>query len=251
MSVTSWSPADNWRGCLTSSTRGYAFQFSTTTGTVPFTVVDNSYACGSCESRMIAPRRRLMGCLLLLAASAALAEQPVEFVGARISVFPGATVVRHPYRELDRRVPAPKKVMDVYVWRESGLAVSTGTKPEQLGHGDLTVTLAEDVFEIREPKQALIVTGFGPMEISTGAIRSVAPFDGPLNGRRGDLILPVSARDAKLLRSGPPKYSCRVGGDRYLLSWTRDVCRNAAEQELESLSQTAGIVVMKFEDEDH
>ncbi|UPT73873.1 MAG: hypothetical protein M0D55_18835 [Elusimicrobiota bacterium] len=35
MSVTSWSPADNWRGCLTSSTRGYAFQFSTTTGTVP------------------------------------------------------------------------------------------------------------------------------------------------------------------------------------------------------------------------
>jgi len=39
MSVTSWSPADNWRGCLTSSTRGYAFQFSTTTGTVPLAVL--------------------------------------------------------------------------------------------------------------------------------------------------------------------------------------------------------------------
>jgi len=187
----------------------------------------------------------------LLAAATAFAEVPVEFVGARITLAPGATVVQHPYRELDRRIPAPEKVMDVYVWRESGLAVSTGTKPEQLGRGDLTITRAEDVFEIREPRAAVIVTGLGPMEISTGAIRGVAPFDGPLNGRRGALILPVSARDAKLLRRGPPKYSCLVGQKRYLLSWKADVCQNASEQELESLSKTAGIVVMKFEDEDH
>lgn len=35
---TSWSPAANWRGCFSSSTRGCAFRFSTTTnGTHPET----------------------------------------------------------------------------------------------------------------------------------------------------------------------------------------------------------------------
>lgn len=200
--------------------------------------------------------------LTFLAATSARAGAPTEFRSARITVSSTATVEQHRYRESSKEVPPPGTVMDVYVWREEGDApLAAG------GRGDLTISLVEGVFEIAVPREAVIVTGNGPMRIRSADIRRVEPLNAPLNGRQHSMVMPVARRDAVLLRSGPPKFTCSLGWDsaaeRVLLSWKngrssfKKVCvddpaqpQRASAKALEALSKRAGTVILEFMDDD-
>lgn len=198
----------------------------------------------------------------LTAASARAGDAPTEFQSARITVSSTATVEQHRFRESSKEVPAPGTVMDVYVWREAGDApVAAG------GRAEFTISLVEDIFEISVPREAVIVTGNGPMRIRSADIRSLEALSAPLNGRRSSMVMPVAQRDAVLLRSGPPKFTCSLGRDsaaeRVLLSWKKGgpsfkkVCVDdpakpprAPAKAIEALSKMAGTVILEFMDDE-
>lgn len=200
--------------------------------------------------------------LTFLAATSARAGAPTEFQSARITVSSTATVEQHRYRESSKKVPPPGTVMDVYVWREEGGApISAG------GPGEFSISLVEDVFEIAAPREAVIVTGNGPMRIRSADIRMIEPLSAPLNGRRSATVMPVSLRDSVLLRNGPPRFTCSLGresaAERVLLSWKngassfKKVCVDdpampprASAKALEALSKKAGTVILEFLDDD-
>lgn len=167
------------------------------------------------------------------------------FQAARITVSSSATVEQHRYRESGKEIPAPKTVMDVYIWREGD------------DGPDYTISLVEDVFEIAAPREAVLVTGNGPMRIRASYVEKIEPLTAPLDGRKSSAVMPVSPRDAALLRSGPPKFTCGLGPERVLLSWKKGarsftkVCAEApAKRRIDALSKTAGVVILEFREDD-
>lgn len=198
----------------------------------------------------------------LAAASARAGVAPTEFQSARITVSSTATVELHRYRERSEEAPPPKTVMDVYVWREGDYTPITAG-----GRAEFSISLVEDIFEIAVPRETVVVTGHGPMRIRSADIQMVEPLIAPLNGRRSTTVIPVSRRDAVLLRSGPPKFTCSLGREgaveRVLLSWKAGkagfakVCvdepakpHRASAKALEALSKKAGTVILEFMDDD-
>lgn len=193
--------------------------------------------------------------LLTFLAAAPASAATTGFQAARITVSSSATVEQHRYRESGKEIPAPSTVMDVYIWREG----DDGT--------DHTISLVEDVFEIAAPREAVLVTGNGPMRIRSSYVEKIEPLAAPLDGRKSSTVMPVSQRDAVLLRSGPPKFTCSLGWEgatqRALLSWKKGgksfskVCvddpaqpQRATPKKLEALAKAAGVVVLEFREDD-
>lgn len=215
--------------------------------------------------------------VLMLAALRASADMPpAEFLAVQITVSTTATVYQNPPLQSMRKASPPMAVMNGYIWREHGdtpVEVTTNTPVGVLGSrgnaAEIHFSLADDLFEISKPKKLLIVTGYGSMTIMTSDIRKVAPYKGPLDGRQiyAENMLALTDAPAKLLRSGPPKFTCGLGhepmSERLLLSYSKKLtekdfsaycvsdpggAQRITTPQLEALTKSADIVVLRLEE---